>query len=133
MSTITLDIATILQDNGFGTIDTDIFTSKDMPPKPDVMTLLTLVPSGKTPFPGVGIPLEYGGVQIIVREAKGDAQLCESRMVSIKNFLKSIANYLVNSIEIVNIMQEPGASEIGIDPTMRPLYTANFVALKDFS
>lgn len=130
MSTLTFDIATILEDNGFGTIGTDIFVSQDVPPKPDAT--LNIIGSGSflPDFPS--IDLEYPTIQIIARGSKGGRQACEDRIYNVKRFLNRVANYYVNQSKFVFINHQSGPADIGLDTTMRPMYSLNVLCLRSW-
>ena len=128
MSTLTKDIATILEDNGFGEIGKNIFVSQDAPPKPDLVLNIKNFGTALPDLPTIA--LEYISVQIIARASKGGHQECETIIYSIKNFLKTISNYYVNDSRFVFINHQSGPVDIGIDTLMRPLYALNVLCLR---
>lgn len=128
MSNITFDIATLLENNGYGIIGTDIFVSEDHPAKPDkvlvIKNLGTVVPDHPT------IDMSYLSIQIMFRESKGGYQNCEKKAFEVNNFLKTIANEQVNDTILIFINHQSGPVSIGMDTTMRPLYSLNMICLR---
>lgn len=127
MSTLTFDIATILQDNGFGTIGMDIFVSQDVPPKPDEVLNITSIGNFSPSFPTLN--LEYPLVQVIARGSKGGQQACEERISNVNRFLNRISDYYVNESKFIFINHQSGPSDLGLDVTMRPMYSVTAVCL----
>ena len=127
-TTLTLDIASILAFSGFGTIGEDIFVSLDVPPKPDdainIRNLGTFAPD----YPSMDLAMPT--VQIIVRASKGSSQACETRIYAIKDFMKTIANYYMNDSRYVYINHQSGPVDIGVDYTMRPMYSLNMSCMR---
>lgn len=118
MSTLTEDIATILQDNTFGTIGTDIFVLEDAPNRPDAMIMIEEYGTSQPDIPRV--EMEYPLVKIVVRDSRGKKQDCLNRMKQIRAFLRLIANYEVNDSKYLFIDHYAGPDSLGVDETMRP-------------
>lgn len=131
MSTLTFDIATILQDNGLGIIGESIFVGQDSPPKPDVQLNIRNTGTFLPDYPT--IDLAYPTVQIIARGTKGGHQACEEKIYAVKDYMKTIANYTVNDSRFVFINQQSGPVDIGLDSVMRPMYSLNLVCLRTSS
>jgi len=128
MSTFTSDIVTMLQNNGFGTIGVDIFVSQDQPPTPDNILSVTNTGTMQADLPTIG--LSWPTVQIIARGTRGGGQECEERIYKVRDFMKSVGNYAVNDSIFVYINHLSGPVDIGIDITMRPMYSLNLVCLR---
>lgn len=128
MSTVTQDIATILEDNGFGTIGVDIFVGEDAPESPDSQIKIISTGTFNNDFPT--IDLAYPTVQILNRGAMGSGQACEALSLSIKDFMKTVGNYSVNQARFVYINHLSGPVSLGLDESMRPIFSLNLVCLR---
>ena len=124
------DIATVLQDGGFGTIGVNIFTTEDQDSSPD--SIIIVKDTGTVWPDGTRQDMEYPALQIVCRDRRGAGQACEEKIRNIKNYLKTITRYTVNGSYIVYIDQANGPTEIGVDATMRPLYSLNMSCLRQY-
>ena len=132
MSTLTEEIATYLEDNGFGEVGVDIFVMPDAPPKPDRMIMVTRTGSWDPDARRVqrrGLPLTSPTFQVIVRGGRGDGNWCENEAERINNFLGLVANTRMIGSEYIFINHLSGPSMIGMDEVMRPIASINFAAL----
>jgi hypothetical protein len=124
MSTLSFDIATILQDNGYGVIGSSIYLSDDVPPKPDHMVKIRLLGTSMPDSPNINLQTPL--VRVTVRDGRGRYQECEAFTKGINNFLSSVADYSVNDSRFVYINNDFGPIELGIDPLMRPSFSVDF-------
>lgn len=128
MSTVTHEIALLLEEDGFGAIGETIFVDQDQPPKPD--RIIQVVNSGTISSNFPSITLSYPAIQIIVRGGRGEHQLCEQSIEDITLSIHQIANRTVLESRYVYINQLSGPISLGMDITMRPSYSVNFVGLR---
>ena len=129
MSTLTLDVATILQDNHYGTIGQGIFVSMDLPPTTDAMIHIRTMGSYAPRHPRV--ELKNPIIRIVVRDSKGKFQDCETRIEEISDFLHDLRTVSVNDSRFVSILEAPpGVVEMPVDVTMRPLFYVEFECIR---
>jgi len=130
MKSPAFDIATILQDNGFGAIGINIFTTDDQPPLPD--SIIIVKDTGTSWPDGTRQNIEYPSLQITGRDRKGFAIACEQKVRNIKNLLRTIIKYDVNGSYYAYIDQTFGPNDLGLDEVMRPLYTLNITCFRQY-
>jgi hypothetical protein len=129
MSTLTFDVATILEENHYGTIGEDIFASMHIPPTPDSMIHIRGMGSYAPRHPRV--ELKNPIVRIVVRNSKGKFQECEARIEEISDFLHNLRTVSVNDSRFVSILEAPpGIVEMPVDVTMRPMFYVEFECIR---
>lgn len=130
MNSPAYDIATILQNNGFGTIGQNIFVSDDQPYSQDSIIMIRDTGSFDVDTPRQNV--EWVTLQITIREAKGQGELCANKSRSIKNFLKNLTQVYVNDTYFAFINQTNGPNYVGLDDVMRPSYTININCEREY-
>ena len=121
---IYVDIATLLNDNGFGTIGTDLFGG-EWGIGVDAQTLV---------LDGVGIPsdlkevYEQPSVQILVRGEKNQAaHLVYSKAKAISDFLVTLSESVtINTTEYKGFEPSSNIAPLGKDANERHSYSMNF-------
>jgi hypothetical protein len=130
MNSPAYDIATLLQDNGFGSIGVNIFVSDDQPPEQDSIIMVRDTGSFGPDTPRQNV--EWPTLQITTREARGQGQLCADKSRSIKNFLKNLTRVSINDVYFAFINQTNGPNYVGLDDVMRPSYTVNINCEREY-
>ena len=128
MSTITNEIATLLEREGFGVIGKSIFVSTDQPPKPDFIIQILNAGTSLPDYPSIDI--SHPAIQIKVRGGKGQHQFCEETIFEIKDYLKSLSGKVIYGSRYIYINHLSGPVDIGTDSTMRPSYSVNFYTMR---
>ena len=124
ISAIHYDIATLLNDNGFGTLGTDLFGG-EWGISVDAQTLV---------LDGVGTPsdlkelYEQPSVQILVRGEKNQAaHLVYSSAKAISDFLVTLAESVtINTTEYKGFEPSSNIAPLGKDANERHIYSMNF-------
>ncbi len=131
MSSPAVDVATILQDHGFGFIGVNIFTTDDQASLPN--NIIIVKDTGTSWPDGTRQDIEFPSLQIIGRDSKGQAVACEKKVRDIKNMLMhTVCCYTVNGAYYAYIDQSFGPNDLGLDEVMRPSYTLNITCFRQY-
>jgi hypothetical protein len=124
MSNPSFDIASILEGNKIGTIGKDIFATKDVPPKPDLLTFVST--TGATGPDVTHIDYSFPVVQVVVRGATGGFLVCSNRMYAINKLLHGLNGIVVNGTRYTYIFNSFGPIELELDDNRRPSMATTF-------
>lgn len=114
-------LADYLEDQGLGTVATDIFVGY-LPSQPD--TALAVYPY-QGPAPDVGLPYDHPNVQL--RSRSSDPQLAYSRLMDVYSALHGLHHITLGTTWVTSVtaLQSEPAS-LGRDEAGRDEYTLNF-------
>jgi hypothetical protein len=122
----TSDMAIILQDNGFGTIGTNIFIGDDINPHLDTLIKLNRIGTVIPDNPIHSLNLSHPSLNITVIRPAWQYQDCERSAESIKDFMSGLRDYSVGESRYINIIHLEGPTDLGLDGRMRPRYSVQF-------
>ena len=123
MNSPAVDIATILQTAGVGTIGTDLFVS-GQPADPNAC--VTVIDTGGFP-PESNYRYDYPTVQVLIRGVKNTYITTYAVAESVKTTLNGYANTEVDSeVTMVGVWAMGDIMALGTDERERPLFSVNF-------
>lgn len=128
MTLIDTDIALLLEQEGVGTVGSDIFAGIDQPSVPD--NAIFVVATGTYQPQSPNLDYSYPTVQISVRSAKGMKQECDNLADVVINKLHGLTNAIISGNRYVQIFQNSGPVSFLEDGTMRPKNIINFSAIR---
>jgi len=128
MSNPSLDIATILEEDGYGMIGKDIYATFDIPPKPDLIALVTT--TGATEPDMARIDYSFPIIQVVVRGSLGGYLACSEKMYEIKDHLHGITSRQVNGMRYVYIYVSSPPIDLELDDNRRPKMAATFMSMR---
>jgi hypothetical protein len=123
-------LAEKLQDDGVGTVGTNIFIGL-MPSTPDVCIALYEY-SGEPPretFNDGGASIDVPSVQVMVRAGRNDYPTARAKIIAVRNSLSSVANVTVEGVVFLRVHELSAVNALGVDENDRPRFTQSFQAL----
>ena len=122
------DIAEELEDDGVGTVGTNIFCGK-MPDAPDICIAVSQY--GGQPIDEVSEDMEYPGLQIIVRGAKDGYAAAMTMAEAVRQSIHGITDTTLTSTYYYRISANHSPAQLGFDGNDRPLFVINFSVIKE--
>jgi hypothetical protein len=130
MATILEAIGDYLEDNGFGTLGTNIWLGIQ-PQTPD-QTVTVYENAGSSPTftmgPG-GIRIDYPMLQIVVRGVERDYPDARDKAENIRQLLAAVLETTISGVHIMRIEPMGSVNMLGVDGKQRPLISVNFRCL----
>lgn len=120
-------VGNFLEDNGFGTLGTDIFLGI-LPESPDAC-IGVFEYGGQTPMftmGTAGIQVDMPSLQIQVRATRDDYPTARDEAESARQLLAKVTNQTIEGIRVLRIEPSSSIVPIGVDENHRPVISANF-------
>lgn len=124
MSSPSFDIAQLIHDKGIAELGKDLFATREIPPKPDKLTMV--INSGTYDEPSANLIYRYPMVQVVARGAAGEFSECTDRIYEIDIMLHGLTGVIVNGNRYVYIYRNTEPMDLDYDETMRPFIGANY-------
>ena len=123
------DAADHLEDNGLGTVGTDIFLSV-LPQSPDVCTALFEY-AGSAPKETMGTMLARPRLQVVCRAGRDDYPTARDAALDALAVLSAVVDVTWASGRVLRIVPVAWINDMGRDEKDRPLVSANFEVMAD--
>lgn len=122
-----LDIATILQTDGLGSLGTDIFVGMT----PEISSLLIAVFDSGGFDPNPKYLREEPTIQCLVKGTPGDYAAASAKALAVKDSLLGRAPTLIGNTDYIRFTQMGDILHLGVDEKNRHIFTSNWHLVRE--